>query len=556
MPNVLNRILAMSTEDRVALTMSNSHMSTDDMSTSDVTPVMPTGFTLADVIRKQARLRPNSAAVTFGDVTLSFAEIDQRSSRAANAMIAAGVGKGDRVAVLSKNAPVFFELAFAASKAGAVLAGLNWRLAPIEIEAIMADAEPTVALVADEERALLTETALAMPSLKVVIGLDQGYEEWITGASEVDPGVSCATEDVVLLLYTSGTTGVPKGAQLTNANMWFGERLARETWGFTETSVNLVGMPMFHIGGIGYGMSALIVGGHTVLLRVADPAAIIGAIEKHRVTHAFFVPAVVQTIVSAPGVEDADLSSMQLLSYGASPIGDAVLRRAISVVGCQFTQSYGMTETAGTIVSLPPSDHLPDDPERSALLRSCGKALPWIELALFDPTTGERVPTGTVGEIWVRSAMNMVGYRNKPEETARTITADGWLRTGDAAYANEDGYLFLFDRFKDMIVSGGENIYPAEVENSLYDHPAIAEVAVIGVPHERWGESPKAMIVLRPGMSATPEELIEFARTKLARYKCPSSIDFVEALPRNASGKILKKDLRAPFWIGLDRAIS
>jgi acyl-CoA synthetase (AMP-forming)/AMP-acid ligase II len=517
---------------------------------------MPSDFTIADVIRKQSSLRPNSPAVTYGNSTLSFADIEERSSRAANALIAAGVGKGDRVAVLSKNAPVFFELAFAASKAGAVFAGLNWRLASIEIEAIIADAEPTVVLVANEERGLLTDTALSMSSLKLVVGLDDEYEDWIAKASGVDPVVASGPQDVALLLYTSGTTGVPKGAQLTNANLWFGERLARETWGFTENSVNLVGMPMFHIGGIGYGMSAVIVGGHTVLLRVADPAVIIAAIEKHRVTHAFFVPAVVQTIVSAPGVEQADLSSMQLLSYGASPIGDAVLRRAIAVVGCEFTQSYGMTETAGTIVSLPPADHLPDDLERSGLLRSCGKALPWVELDLFDPTTGERVPTGTVGEIWVRSEMNMTGYRNKPEETARTITADGWLRTGDAAYANADGYLFLFDRFKDMIVSGGENIYPAEVENALYDHPAIAEVAVIGVPHERWGESPKAMVVLRPGMTAMPEEFIEFARTKLARYKCPSSIDFVEALPRNASGKILKKELRAPYWVGLERAIS
>ncbi len=527
------------------------------MPTDDATElIMPSDFTIAQVIRTQAVLRPGAPAVTFGDTTLSFADVDQRSSQAANAFIAAGVGKGDRVAVLSKNAPVFFELAFAASKAGAILAGLNWRLAPVEIEAIMADAEPTVVLVASEERALLSETALATPGLKLVVDLEREYEDWISGASADDPAVVSGPQDVALLLYTSGTTGVPKGAQLTNANLWFGERLARETWGFTENSVNLVGMPMFHIGGIGYGMSALIVGGHTVLLRVADPAVIISAIEKHRVTHAFFVPAVVQTIVSAPGVEDADLSSMQLLSYGASPIGDAVLRRAIAVVGCEFTQSYGMTETAGTIVSLPPADHQPDNPERSALLRSCGKALPWIELALFDPTTGERVPTGTVGEIWVRSKMNMIGYRNKPEETARTITPDGWLRTGDAAYANEDGYLFLFDRFKDMIVSGGENIYPAEVENALYDHPAIAEVAVIGVPHDRWGESPKAIVVLRPATTATPEELIEFARTRLARYKCPSSIDFVAALPRNASGKILKKELRAPFWVGLERAIS
>jgi acyl-CoA synthetase (AMP-forming)/AMP-acid ligase II len=515
----------------------------------------PNTFTYGDIVREQASKRPDAPILTYGDETFTYAEMDRSSSQAANALIAAGLQPGDRVAILSKNHPVFYEMAFACSKANTILAGLNWRLAPLEIEAIVADAEPTIIIVADEQRLLLTDKALATSSVKKVISLDTEYASWIAAESTVDPRVPAKPDDAVLLLYTSGTTGVPKGAELTNHNMYFTNKLA-EVWGFTEKSVNLVGMPMFHIGGIGYGSSALVVGGHTILIRESDPALIIAMIEKHRVTHAFFVPAVIQTIINAPGVEQADLSSLELLGYGASPIGDAVLRKAIAVLGCRFTQSYGMTETAGTIVSLPPSDHQPDDPERAALLRSCGKALPWVELALFDPSTKQQVPTGEVGEIWVRTTMNMKGYRNKPKETANTITPDGWLRTGDAAYANADGYLFLFDRFKDMIVSGAENIYPAEVENALYDHPSIAEVAVIGVPSERWGETPKAMVVLKPGMSATPDELIDFARTRLARYKCPSSIEFVDALPRNASGKVLKKDLRAPYWVSHDRGIS
>ena len=513
-------------------------------------------FSYAGVVRAQARIRPDAPALTFGDAILTFADLDRRSSQAANALIAAGVGPGDRVAVLSKNAPVFYELAFACSKAGAVLAGLNWRLAPPEITAIVADAEPTVIVVADEQRVLLSAEALGTPGIALVLSLDREYEAFIASASAVDPAVVSGPDDPTLLLYTSGTTGVPKGAELTNRNASFSERLARETWLFTTESVNLVGMPMFHIGGIGYGMSAMIVGGHTILIRESDPTTIITAIEKHRVTHAFFVPAVIQTIVSAPEVEAADLSSLQLVVYGASPIGDAVLRRAIEVLGCGFTQNYGMTETAGSIVALPPEDHQPDDPDRAMLLRSCGKAVPWIEIALFDPSTGQQVPTGAVGEIWVRSAMVMRGYRNKPEETAKTITPEGWLRTGDAAYADENGYLFLYDRFKDMIVSGAENIYPAEVENVLYDHPAIAEVAVIGVPHDRWGETPRAIVVRRPGADVDGEALIEFARTRLARYKCPTSVEFVDVLPRNASGKVLKKELRAPHWIGRDRAIS
>ncbi|MFN0303720.1 MAG: long-chain-fatty-acid--CoA ligase [Burkholderiales bacterium] len=511
---------------------------------------------VADIVRRHATERPDARALSFGDTTLTYRQLDERSSRAANALIALGVAPGDRVAILSKNAPVFFELAFACAKANLVLCGLNWRLALAEITAIVADAAPAVLIVADEQRPLLADASLRTPGLKKVMSLERDYEAWLSAVSVEDPRIAAAADDPVFLLYTSGTTGVPKGAELTHRNMSYSARLSLETWGFTPSSVNLVAMPMFHIGGIGYGMSAVIAGGHTVLMREADPASIIAAIERHRVTHAFFVPAVIQTIVSFPGVENANLSTLELLSYGASPIGDAVLRRAIQVLGCAFTQAYGMTETAGTIVCLPPSDHDPDDQARAKLLRSCGKALAWNEIALFDPATGMKVPTGTVGEIWVRSPMNMRGYRNKPAETRSTITEEGWLRTGDAAYCDEMGYLFLFDRFKDMIVSGAENIYPAEIENVLYDHPAVAEVAVIGVPHARWGESPKAMVVLRPEMNVEAEALIDFARARLARYKCPTSIDFVGALPRNASGKVLKKVLRAPFWEGRDRNIA
>jgi acyl-CoA synthetase (AMP-forming)/AMP-acid ligase II len=513
-------------------------------------------FQLADLVRNHAQKRPSSPALSFGDTTLRWEQLDQRSSQVANALIAEGVQPGDRVAVLAKNSHHFFEIVFGASKAGAVFVGLNWRLAANEISAIVADAEPALIIVADEQSSLLSGTARTPDSLRRILSLDREYESWIAGQPTADPHITAGPDDVALLLYTSGTTGLPKGVQLTNANMAFSKRLAMETWGFTSASVNLVGMPMFHIGGVGYGMSAIVSGGHTVVIRDLDPVSILTAMSTYRVTNAFFVPAVIQTIVSHPDVEQHDLSSLDLLCYGASPIGEAVLRRAIDVLGCRFTQAYGMTETAGTIVALPPEDHAPNDPARSALLRSCGTALPWVELSIVDPATQQEVATGDVGEIWVRTPMNTSGYRNKPDETARTITGDGWLRTGDAAYKDADGYIYLFDRYKDMIVSGAENIYPAEIENVMYAHPAVAEVAVIGVPHEKWGETPKAMVVFRPGMSATESELIEFTRTSLARYKCPSSIEVVDSIPRNASGKVLKKELRAPYWEGLTRRIS
>jgi long-chain acyl-CoA synthetase len=278
----------------------------------------------------------------------------------------------------------------------------------------------------------------------------------------------------------------------------------------------------------------------------SNPARIIEVIAKHKVTHTFLVPTVVQAVLEVPHVKEADLSSMQLLMYGAAPMGDVLLRRAIDVLGCQFMQAYGMTETAGTVVVLPPEDHEPQG-SRADLLSSVGRVLPWVDMRVVDPQTKSDMPTGQVGEIWLRSEMVMQGYWNKPQDTAETLLEGGWLRTGDAAYLDADGYIYLFDRFKDLIISGGENIYPAEIENILNGHPAILEAAVIGMPHPRWGESPRAVVVLRQDMQATEQALISYARAHLAHYKCPTSVVFTTQLPRNASGKLLKRELRRVY---------
>jgi long-chain acyl-CoA synthetase len=314
-------------------------------------------------------------------------------------------------------------------------------------------------------------------------------------------------------------------------------------WGMGPDCVNLVAMPMFHIGGCGYGTSAMTVGGHTILMREVNTSKMVELIAQHRVTHTFLVPTVVQSLLDVPGVKQADLSSFKWLMYGAAPMGDVLLRRAMDMLRCEFIQAYGMTETSGSVVLLPPSDHAPEGP-RAKLLQSVGRAVDWVQLRVVNPTTQQDVPTGEVGEIWIQTEMLMSGYWRKPAETAETIQAGGWLRTGDAAYLDDEGYIYLFDRYKDLIISGGENIYPAEVENVLNGHAAVKEVAVMGVPHEKWGETPRAVVVLRPGMSASPAELIAFTRERLAHYKCPSSVVFTEVLPRNASGKLLKRELR------------
>ncbi|MBV9921004.1 MAG: long-chain-fatty-acid--CoA ligase [Pseudonocardia sp.] len=498
--------------------------------------------TLATLPAELAARGPERPALTCAGDTLTFGELDARSSQVAHALVRDGLRPGDRLAVLTKNRPEYFELLFGAARARAVLVGLNWRLTAPEIAAIVDDAAPAAVLAARDQLELLPESLRER-----AVDLDAGYGAWIAGMPTAPPDTDPVPEDVVLQLYSSGTTGQPKGARLTSANLLYTPRMGREAYRMGPDSVNLLVSPLFHIGGTGYGLTTLGQGGHTVLMAEVDPAAMLQLIVEYRVTHAFFVPAIVQMLIEQPGIGAADLSCLQVIAYGGAPMTEALLLRAMATLGCAFMGVYGMTETAGSVTFLAPEDHDPGGP-RSGLLRSIGRPLPWHEVTVHDPITAEPSPVGEVGEVWVRSGQNTPGYWHRPEETAATLTPDGWLRTGDAAYTDADGYLYLHDRIKDMIISGGENIYPAEVENALAAHPAVADVAVIGVPSERWGETVKALVVPVPGTQPSVEELIAHARGRIARYKCPTSVDFVAQLPRNASGKVLKRVLRAPYW--------
>jgi acyl-CoA synthetase (AMP-forming)/AMP-acid ligase II len=499
----------------------------------------PHAPSVAELLARHAAIMPDAPCLAFEDELLCYADVDERSNRLANALAALGIVAGDRVAIVAHTSPVFYELTFACSRLGAIMLPLNWRLSAREIAGILADAKPGVIIAGDAQRPLLAEGT----DLPPIISLETEYPSFRDEASTTPIARAIAPEAPALLLYTSGTTGLPKGVMVSNANLAHVEAMAREAWGFTPASINLVAMPLFHIGGIGYGMMALSQGGHTVLLQAADPSSILDCIRAHAVTHAFFVPTVIHRLVEHADATGAAPASLERILYGAAPIGEGLLRRAIASFGCKFNHAYGMTETAGTVITLAPEDHDPDGPN-PARLRSCGKPLPWVELALVDPATGCEVPAGEVGEIRIRSGMVMLGYWNKPVETAAAVTPAGWLCTGDAAYRDADGYVYIHDRYKDMIVSGGENIYPTELENVLADHPAVSEVAVIGVPHPRWGETPRAYVVPREGQVPTEAELINFTRERLAHYKCPTSVVLAEALPRNASGKILKRDLR------------
>jgi long-chain acyl-CoA synthetase len=518
--------------------------------------------TVGDIPRYHAKERPNAVAQSFEGRETTFAALDKHTTQVANALFAEGVKKGDRVAYVGKNSDHYFELFFGASKMGAVTAPIGWRLAPPEIGYIVENSQAPIVFVGPEvlDQTLQAIAAIAAkPKIIAMEANDRGlptFETWRDAASGADPRVAIGERDVAIQLYTSGTTGRPKGAMLTHANLLSGRRTSAQaamdwnTW--TPEDVSLVAMPVAHIGGTGWGMVGPLNGAKNVIAREFDPFKILDYIEKDRVSKLFMVPAALHIVIRQPRAREVDYSRLKYILYGAAPITLELLRECIDVFGCGFCQQYGMTETTGAIVYLPPEDH---DPAGNTRMRGAGKPLPGVELKIVD-NDGNTLPPNTPGQIATRSGANMAGYWGMEQATAETIGVDGWLLTGDAGYLDEDGYLYIQDRIKDLIISGGENIYPTEVENAIYGHPHVGDVAVIGVPDEQWGESVKAIVVPKPGVTPDAASIIAHARERIAHFKAPRSVDFIDVLPRNAAGKVLRRQLREPYWAGRTRGVN
>jgi acyl-CoA synthetase (AMP-forming)/AMP-acid ligase II len=507
--------------------------------------------TATDFVRVQARVRPDAPALWFEGRETSFAALDARSSQCAQALLAAGVEPGERIAVLSKNTDAFPVLWFGAMKARACTVPINTRLAAPEIAVILRDSDATHLVFGQEYAELVQSIAPGCPGLKALVPFETGFDAWIGAFPTLDPLLAEQPGDDIIQLYTSGTTGLPKGVPLTHINCVAqcraGTALDYAHWQPGKSS--LLALPTFHIAGALVWLLSLLQGTRAVMVREINPPELARVIAEQRVAYAFLTPTVIHMILSVPESADADYSALEQMFYGASPISEALLQRAMARFPCAFTQVYGMTEASGVVTCLPPRKHVPGK------LLSCGQAIGGVELRVID-ANGDDVKQGEVGEIAVRTAMVMRGYWKQPEATRAVLGADGWYRTGDAGWQDSDGDLFIHDRVKDMIVSGGENVYPAEVENAIDGHPDVSEVAVIGVPDERWGEAVKAIIVPRPGAACDAESIIAWARQRIGGFKVPKSVDFVETLPRNATGKVLRRALREQYWAGQQRRVS
>ena len=507
-----------------------------------------------DAVRETAETCADYPALVFGDRVTSYCDLAAHANRVANGLLSIDLKPQSRVAILTGNNDYFFEIWLGAALGSFVLTPINARLAPPEVVYIVNDSRAEMLIVDGPFQQLVSEIAGQLSTVRRIISLDEHpewphYPQWRDQQSSDEVRPTADPGDTMVQMYTSGTTGFPKGVELNHTNMLACVRSMMGLTFWEPCEVALVTAPLFHTAGSAWASCALQSAGSIVLLRESTPAGILHAFEANKVTQALLVPAVIQMALQSPECASKDFSSLKRMLYGASPITIPVLRQALETFGCEMEQGYGLTETVGPVAMLRPDDHLNDDH-----LQSCGKAVPDAEIRVVDDD-GNDCACGDVGEIIIAGVQVMNGYWNRPEDTAAAIK-DGWFHTGDAGYFDADGYLYIHDRLKDMIVSGAENVYPAEVERVLELFPDIAEVAVIGVPDEQWGEAVKAVVVAKAGASLAENDIIEYARTQIARFKCPKSVDFVDAIPRNPSGKILKKILRAPYWEGHERKVS
>lgn len=514
-------------------------------------PAAETRETLAGIVERHAQRRPDAIAIRYGERQWSWAEWSSRIRRAAGALRGDGIERGQCVAFLDKNHPACLEVLIGGASVGAVTTVVNWRVIGDELVHVLADSGARVLVVGAELRPAAEAAARRVPSLERIIEVGDEYESLLAAAEPAPSDAGVDTDETALVIYSSGTTGRPKGVLLSQRALVNHAANLAPAFPFGDGDANLVAMPLFHVGGIGYALFGIRAGAPTIMTREPDAAALIGAV-RAGATHAFFVPPVIARFLDAGEAARASIAGLRYIVYGAAPMPLPLLHRALSTwPGTKFVQVYGQTELCGAVTALSDDDHR--DTARPQLQLSAGKAVQGCEIRIVDPDSGAELPAGRSGEVWVRSNQNMSGYLNRAEATAETITADGWVRTGDVGRLDADGYVYIEDRLKDMIITGGENVYGPEVESVLIEHPAVVDAAVIGVPDDFWGESVKAIVVADGDVDAA--DVIEFCRRHLAGFKCPRTVDFVAELPRNASGKILKTQLREPFWRDRDRRV-
>lgn len=517
---------------------------------------IPPATYLTDFLENRASQRPDALCWAFEDRRWTWAEAWESVRHAAGALLGDGVQRGDRVAILDKNNPAVLQVLLGGCLLGAATTVVNWRLAGEELDYVLNDCGAKVVFVGHQllDQLELVRDRLAHVEKVIVVGGEHDeLEEWLAATEPADRQSDVDPQDVCAVMYSSGTTGRPKGVQLTQHAMVEHSRNGLGDTVYEDGDMMLVAMPMFHVGGTSYALLGPVVGIPGYIISEVDAQQLAGGMIAG-CTHVFLVPAVVAGLIQA-GPQAMELfSRLKAFGYGAAPMPLPVLRAAMQAwPDTEFQQVYGMTEMCGVITVLNDEAHRDEThPER---LVSAGRPVEHAEMRIVDPTTLEEVPAGESGEIWFRTPQATVGYLGQPEATSELLTPDGWLRTGDVGRVDEDGFLFIEDRIKDMIITGGENVYSPEVERVLVEHPDVTEAAVIGVPDDRWGETVKAVVALRPDGEVSEQDIIGFARERLAGFKTPTSIDVVEALPRNPSGKILKRELRKPYWSERDRQV-
>jgi len=505
---------------------------------------------------------PDKLAAICGNARLTFRELDDRVNRLSSALAGLGLTRNDRISILSYNCHRFLELYYGVAQLGAVVVPINFRLQAPEIKYIVNHSGSKAIAVDPALVSLIEPVRNELESIENFILIDNerlagylSYEELLSGGDPDYKGSDVTEDELLGLFYTSGTTAEPKGVMLSHKNMLSNIKHSEGVYNYLPEDIYLHAAPMFHLADGAAVFSHTTRGATQVFIPRFDPKQVLETISRERVSLLLLVPTMLNFVLQQPDIDSYDLSSLRHLTYGASPIAPDLLKRAMKVLNCEFGQGYGLTEASPLLTVLKHEDHLVTDDKSAKRLTSCGKPVIGVDVRVVKED-GSDVRPGEVGEIIARGPNIMLGYWKRPEETEDTLR-DGWLHTGDLAAVDGEGYLYLVDRKKDMIVTGGENVYSTEVEAVLYEHPAVKEAAVIPIPDRDWGEAVHACVAVRDGRQVTAEELEEFCRERLANYKVPRSIEFIEGeLPKGGTGKILKKQLKERYWKDRDRRIS